>query len=78
MPPFNPIGDEDCLYLNVYTNSITVTPLKPVMFWVHGGAFVVGCSSFEHKRPDYLLAKDVVVVTAHYRLGAFGLYMNRK
>ena len=43
------------------------------MFWIHGGAFVVGNSSFQKgSRPDYLLAKDVVVVSTNYRLGAFG------
>ncbi|XP_043585451.1 esterase FE4-like [Bombus pyrosoma] len=69
-PPFDVIGNEDCLYLNVYTNSLDQS--KPVMFWIHGGAFIVGNSSFYESRPDYLLAKDVVVVSANYRLGAFG------
>ncbi|XP_043525690.1 esterase FE4-like [Frieseomelitta varia] len=70
LAPFNIIGDEDCLYLNVYTNSLNQS--KPVMFWIHGGAFLVGNSSFCESRPDYLLAKDVVVVSANHRLGAFG------
>ncbi|XP_068972710.1 esterase FE4-like [Bombus flavifrons] len=70
VPPFDVIGDEDCLYLNVYTNSLNQS--KPVMFWIHGGAFILGNSSFYESRPDYLLAKDVVVVSANYRLGAFG------
>ncbi|XP_068973276.1 esterase FE4-like isoform X2 [Bombus flavifrons] len=69
-PPFDVIGNEDCLYLNVYTNSLDQS--KPVMFWIHGGAFMLGNSSFHESRPDYLLAKDVVVVSANYRLGAFG------
>ncbi|KAF3430274.1 hypothetical protein E2986_03302 [Frieseomelitta varia] len=69
LAPFNIIGDEDCLYLNVYTNSLNQS--KPVMFWIHGGAFLVGNSSFCESRPDYLLAKDVVVVSANHRLGAF-------
>ncbi|CAD1471932.1 unnamed protein product, partial [Heterotrigona itama] len=70
LAPFDIIGDEDCLYLNVYTNSLNQS--KPVMFWIHGGAFIVGNSSFSQSRPDYLLAKDVVVVSANHRLGAFG------
>ncbi|CAK9831424.1 Esterase FE4 [Anthophora retusa] len=69
-PPIEVIGDEDCLYLNVYTNSLNQS--KPVMFWIHGGAFVVGGSSFTMTRADYLLERDVVVVTTNYRLGAFG------
>ncbi|CAL7935362.1 unnamed protein product [Xylocopa violacea] len=68
--PFDIFGTEDCLYLNVYTNSLNQS--KPVMFWVHGGAFIVGGGGFDRARGDYLLAKDVVVVSTNYRLGAFG------
>ncbi|XP_076286573.1 esterase FE4-like isoform X2 [Lasioglossum baleicum] len=64
------IGQEDCLYLNVYTNSLSER--KPVMFWIHGGAYQIGSGSFVEYRPDYLVAKDVVVVSTNYRLGAFG------
>ncbi|XP_029047238.2 esterase FE4-like [Osmia bicornis bicornis] len=70
LPPYNVIGKEDCLYLNVYTNSLNQS--KPVMFWIHGGAYIVGSGSYKISRPDYLLTKDVVLVTANYRLGAFG------
>ncbi|XP_043257782.1 esterase FE4-like [Colletes gigas] len=69
-PPYNIIGNEDCLYLNVYVNSLNQS--KPVMFWIHGGAFTIGTGSYKFTRPDYLLAKDVVVVAPNYRLGAFG------
>nr|XP_033332897.1 esterase FE4-like [Megalopta genalis] len=64
------IGDEDCLYLNVYTNSLS--GCKPVIVWLHYGAFVEGSGSHAMFRPDYLLTKDVVVVTLNYRLGIFG------
>lgn len=69
-PPYNVIGTEDCLYLNVYTNSLSQS--KPVMFWIHGGGFSNGTASYRFVRPDYLLTKDVVIVAANYRLGAFG------
>ncbi|XP_076618774.1 esterase E4-like [Colletes latitarsis] len=69
-PPYNVIGNEDCLYLNVYTNSVSGS--KPVMFWIHGGKFTTGSASPELMSPDYLVAKDVVFVSANYRLGAFG------
>lgn len=72
LEPFGIVCNEDCLYLNVYTNSLTQS--KPVMVWIHGGSFIVGSSSFQRYRADYLLAKDVVVVTVNYRLGAFGLF----
>jgi bile salt-stimulated lipase len=32
-------GQEDCLYLNVYTPNLKGN--LSVMFWVHGGAFIV-------------------------------------
>ena len=42
------------------------------MFWIHGGAFNFGSGSDEHFGPDYLLQKDIVLVTFNYRLGVFG------
>ncbi|XP_076636106.1 esterase FE4-like [Colletes latitarsis] len=70
--PYDVVGDEDCLYLNVYTNSISDCTRKPVMFWIHGGAFLIGNGSYNTKRPDYLVAKDIVIVLTNYRLGALG------
>jgi para-nitrobenzyl esterase len=65
---------EDSLLLNVWTSSNTAAgDGKPVMVWVHGGAYVIGSAN----QPLYhgrALASggDVVVVTLNYRLGAFG------
>jgi para-nitrobenzyl esterase len=59
---------EDCLYLNVYTP--TTPGPHPVMFWIHGGAFIYGQS--DEYDPTLLVAQDVVVVTINYRLGALG------
>ena len=39
------------------------------MVWIHGGAFLVGNG---YDKPDYLVAKDVIVVSINYRLGALG------
>lgn len=42
------------------------------MVWIHGGSFRVG-SSCEHMHgPDFLIKKDVVLVTLNYRIGALG------
>ncbi|AKK28117.1 carboxylesterase/lipase family protein [Mycobacterium sp. EPa45] len=65
-------ADEDCLFLNVWAPSDS-TDAKPVMVWVHGGAYIFGSGS----QPMYdgtVLAggSDVVVVTINYRLGALG------
>jgi len=40
------------------------------MVWIHGGGYIFGCGS--DTRPDYLLAKGVIVVSLNYRLGALG------
>jgi para-nitrobenzyl esterase len=65
-------GSEDCLFLNVFTPAVDDNP-RPVMVWIHGGAFTAGQGS----TPWYNGARiarqgDVVVVTLNYRLGAFG------
>ena len=66
-----PLG-EDCLYLNVYTPAID-SARRPVLFWIHGGAFTIG-SGGEPLYDGGRLAErgDVVVVTINYRLGALG------
>lgn len=62
-------GSEDCLYLNVYSPK-TDKDLLPVMVWIHGGSFSKGTSS--HYGPEFLMDKDVVLVTINYRLGVLG------
>ncbi|XP_053675826.1 esterase B1-like [Anopheles nili] len=42
------------------------------MLWIHGGAFMRGSSGTEMYGPDYLIQKDIVLVTFNYRIGAFG------
>ncbi|XP_063921663.1 juvenile hormone esterase-like [Zophobas morio] len=64
------IGSEDCLTLNVFTNELDVTRLKPVMFWIHGGAHLRGSGSLYG--PDYLVEKPIVLVTVNFRLNVFG------
>ncbi|WNG90703.1 carboxylesterase/lipase family protein [Mycobacterium sp. ITM-2016-00318] len=65
---------EDCLTLNVWASSDTSAgDRKPVMVWVHGGAYILGSAS----QPLYdgrVMAEngEVVVVTLNYRLGALG------
>lgn len=67
-------ADEDCLFLNVWAPSdVEPGDARPVMVWVHGGAYIFGSGS----QPLYdgtVLAggSDVVVVTINYRLGALG------
>ncbi|XP_029169221.1 esterase E4-like isoform X2 [Nylanderia fulva] len=66
------VGNEDCLYLNVYTNDMTTSKKNAVMVWIHGGGFFVGDSTSALYGPDYIMRKDVVLVTLNYRLGVLG------
>lgn len=66
--------DEDCLNLNVWTQSINREAKKPVMVWLHGGGFYAG-SSIEHVAYDgENMSKygDVVVVSLNHRLNILG------
>ena len=65
-------SSEDCLTLNVWTPGMD-SARRPVMVWIHGGAFVVGAA----RRPvtegaELARRGDVVVVTLNYRLGVLG------
>src|SRR5947209_7622729 len=68
-----PSDTEDCLVLNVYVPVRHGFPSdsrrnRPVMVWIHGGAFSVGESDVYD--PTRLVAQDVIVITINYRLGA--------
>ncbi|KAG4069037.1 hypothetical protein HA402_008348 [Bradysia odoriphaga] len=66
------MGTEDCLHMNIYTKDLSPKVLRPVMVFLHGGAFVFGSNSKDAYNPEYLLRKDVVVIVVNYRLGIFG------
>lgn len=82
--PASPFGlpsiTEDCLFLNVFTPAAAShngegkgrdhSSRLPVMFWIHGGALVVGES--DDYNPQRLVEQGVIVVTINYRLGALG------
>jgi len=62
---------EDCLTLNVWTPSLDGT--RPVLVWIHGGAFEGGSGASALYHGDRLATRgDVVVVTINYRLGILG------
>jgi para-nitrobenzyl esterase len=63
---------EDCLTLNVWTPGVD-RRRRPVLVWIHGGAFVMGSGSSPLYSGRRLARRgDVVVVTLNYRLGALG------
>lgn len=74
--PLRRLGDgvgEDCLYLNVYAPAAAATDggRRPVLVWVHGGAYTSGSGAL-YDGTRLAEEGDVVVVTVNYRLGVFG------
>ncbi|XP_066291000.1 pyrethroid hydrolase Ces2e-like [Branchiostoma lanceolatum] len=65
--------DENCLYLNIYTPSLSGNSL-PVMLWIHGGGFTGG-SSNPYRGEALSAHQNVVVVTINYRLGVLGFLL---
>lgn len=81
MPPDLGEVSEDCLYLNVWSPTLRDNRKRPVMVYIHGGAYSSGsvtntlydgvnlCGNSE-------AGGDVVVVTVNHRLNLFGyLYL---
>jgi len=62
---------EDCLYLNVWTGAKR-GERRPVLFWIHGGAFLGGSGSVPVYDGAALAKRGVIVVNINYRLGVFG------
>lgn len=76
--PHNPVEimprGEDCLALNVWTNGRSISNPKPVMVWIHGGAFNSGgTANPEYNGQNFVAAHDdVVFVSIGYRVGIMG------
>ena len=69
------VGQEDCLYLDVYAPPMTAAEAGatklPVMMWIHGGSNTWGRA--EQYDGSALASRfKVIVVVVQYRLGAFG------
>lgn len=63
---------EDCLSLNIWTPKAD-DKKRPVLFWIHGGAFKTGSGKIPLYDGSTLAHRgDVVVVTCNYRIGALG------
>jgi para-nitrobenzyl esterase len=66
-----PVG-EDCLTLHVWTPGLD-NGKRPVMVWLHGGAFSYGSANSPRYDSTRLAARnDVVVVAVNHRLNIFG------
>ena len=66
-----PQSEAECLTLHVWTPA-TDDAARPVMVWIHGGAFVSGSGTVPWYDGTNLTTRDVVVVTVNYRLGILG------
>lgn len=68
---------EDCLFLNVWTPA-NDEKKRPVMFYNHGGGFVIGSGGASGQDGTNLARNfDVVVVETNHRLGLLGfLYLD--
>ncbi len=68
---------EDCLFLNVWTPA-NDNGKRPVMFYNHGGGFVIGSGGSASQDGTNLARNfDVVVVETNHRLGLLGfLYLD--
>ena len=62
---------EDCLSLNIWTRGCD-DDARPVMVWIHGGAFIIGSGSSPMYDGAAFANRDVVLVSINYRLGALG------
>jgi para-nitrobenzyl esterase len=72
MGDFGSAQSEDSLTLNVWTPNPD-SARRPVLVWIHGGAFTSGAGSLAWYSGDQFAANgDVVAVSINYRLGALG------
>ena len=65
---------EDCLFLNIWTPANATTDSKlPVLFWIHGGAFIQGSGGQPRYDGSELAKRGAIVISINYRLGPLGL-----
>ncbi|MGB3621306.1 MAG: carboxylesterase family protein [Ketobacter sp.] len=73
------IGDEDCLYLNVFVPPMVETSKEklPVMFWIHGGGNTTEDTS-RYSGEHLAKQQNVIVVSTSYRLGPLGWFRHKE
>lgn len=62
---------EECLSLNIWSPEPSET-LRPVLVFVHGGAFISGTGAGVMYQGGHFAQRGVVLVTLNYRLGFLG------
>lgn len=67
---------EDCLFLDVYApaRALNSTEQLPVVFWIYGGAYILGSKDGIYDGTGLIRASggNIVFVAANYRLAAYG------
>ena len=67
---------EDCLSLNLWTPGLGGGVNRPVMVWLHGGAFAYGSGNRAVTDGTNLARRgDVVVVNLNHGLNIFGFFI---
>lgn len=69
------IGSDDCLHLNIYTPELPSSSSRqklPVMIYFHGGRYTTMSGHPFYYGADYLMERDVILVTFNFRMGVFG------
>ena len=74
VPHFYFPQSEDCLSLNIWTQSLDKNHKRPVMVWLHGGGWFSGSSVeiFSYDGENLSRFGDVVVVSINHRLNVLG------
>ena len=68
------MGNEDCLYLNIWAPKTSAANL-PVFVWIHGGGNSIQWPLLSNTDGAILAGKQsMVVVTVNYRLGPMGFF----
>jgi len=71
------VGDEDCLFLDVYAPRMTADEANaarlPVMVWIHGGGNVVGHAA-GYNGGRLAQQERVIAIAINYRLGPIGFF----
>lgn len=63
---------EDCLRLNIYSKNVSLAANQPVILFIHSGGFYQSSGRSDEFGPQYLIRRDIVLVTINYRLAALG------
>lgn len=66
--------DEDCLYLNIWTPSVTGNEKLPVLVYFHGGGLMAGSGSEPRYAGESMARNGIISITVNYRLGIFGYF----